>query len=432
MSKKAGIKLTMRSNVKTLSLKFYAEQIGLEPDATSEQIRNYFEPVRDTFKEKFPEDDLCIFIHDKDSNKDDVWEPSIEKLHVHVIWRTHGKPAHVSTVLNRVNVHFRKGLDDNLIINHGIETINNFKDMVEYLPHKTSQARKDGKHEYEWSEMITTYSMDELLAFDNSYVPTAKLDAAQVLMDESYKAGFERIGWMNLRKKYKNDPVTYDKLITKKMFRARYNDGVDDYVSDHHFIPRAAIFIQGSKNVGKSYAVDTFFQNCHRDDEGSPFYTFTLKSGQGTGKFDELDASYDAMVVDDCYVPTLLSLADTAPAKLYRRNSDNQYFVGEWLVILSNKDLFTYCKEVCHIGEGGEDISAILSRFYEFKVIDPTEYMPPVLNLKHEAERSDGNICFYLDLCTKVQSFMDWVNASMKELWERRNDKSPFSVSYDF
>ena len=69
--------LTMRSSVKTLAIKCYEEQM---PDG--------WEAVKERIK-KYPKDSLQILgiCHYKDPATDDIWEPSMEKPHYHIIVR---------------------------------------------------------------------------------------------------------------------------------------------------------------------------------------------------------------------------------------------------------------------------------------------------------------------------------------------------------
>lgn len=117
-----GSKMTVKSNVKTLALKVYDEQI---PDGWTNLQKRIKELKKDEYQ--------CLAIkHDKDVLGDDFFEPATEKPHYHILIRVMKDSQnvtksgrHVSTILNDLGIVFRKE-DATMIANHGIETVGDF------------------------------------------------------------------------------------------------------------------------------------------------------------------------------------------------------------------------------------------------------------------------------------------------------------------
>ena len=70
---------------------------------------------------------LCIK-HDRDIVTDGIWSSAVVKAHYHILVRlTDGnKRMRVRRILEGLGVVFRQGVDDVLILNHGLETIGKF------------------------------------------------------------------------------------------------------------------------------------------------------------------------------------------------------------------------------------------------------------------------------------------------------------------
>lgn len=151
-----GSKMTMQSNVKTLALKVYDEQI---PDG--------WDKLKERIKELKKDEYQCLGIrHDEDVLGDDFFEPSTEKPHYHILIRVmrdsqnvtkSGK--HVSTILNDLGIIFRKE-DATMIANHGIETVGDFGAYATYLTHDTEKAIADGKQHYNTESIVSNITQE--------------------------------------------------------------------------------------------------------------------------------------------------------------------------------------------------------------------------------------------------------------------------------
>ena len=91
-------RLTMRSNVRTLSIKIYTEQAPMGIHALIHAI-----VTADPKKMQ-----IIAMKHDRDTMADDFYCPAVEKEHYHILVRVlEDKPKHLSTILNMLGVVFR-------------------------------------------------------------------------------------------------------------------------------------------------------------------------------------------------------------------------------------------------------------------------------------------------------------------------------------
>lgn len=351
--------LTMRSTVKTLSIKCYDEQLALG-----------WEHVQDLIK-KIPKENHVIAIkHDKDYNLDNIWLPSTEKPHYHIIWRTTQKtPWHVSTVLNTLGIYYRPDIDDTLWRNHGVETIRDFGSMAMYLTHETEQAELDGKTWYPIEELVSNLTLDEIKQVREGYKRLSEqckkvsIDELSELDELAYQMGYEL---KDFRLWYKSLPFTIRTNIKMRTIQESYNFGVEDRVELDGEVNRLSVFIHGGNNMGKTHAAKQALKGKK-----------TLKlNGGGTGKFDKLTPTTEAIIIDDYTSPNLLNMADNYMCQAYRRTSNNPYWCGRYFIVTSNLTFRQWLEKcgietttgeydpVTHIEKDSEHFRAMCSRFY--------------------------------------------------------------------
>jgi hypothetical protein len=141
-----------------------------------------------------------------------------------------------------------------------------------------------------------------------------------------------------------------------KTIRESYNRGVKKRVAEHTEILRKCVFIHGEANTGKTYAAQAALA-------GKKILRI---GGGGTGKFDNLLASHDAIIIDDDTCPYLLNMADNYYCQAYRRRENNPIWAGDWFVVTSNKDFEEWIKS-CGI-KSHEHINALHTRFFECEI----------------------------------------------------------------
>ncbi|WP_332374607.1 hypothetical protein [Lactococcus cremoris] len=78
---------------------------------------------------------VIAIVHNKDEVTDGIWELATEKPHLHVIFRCvdKKKSVRVYKILEWLGIEFRKGLDDDLWMNHGVETVGNYSNYAVFI-----------------------------------------------------------------------------------------------------------------------------------------------------------------------------------------------------------------------------------------------------------------------------------------------------------
>lgn len=378
--KKQRIKysLSLTSVTRSLSLKFYAEELmdsvlrakyisaGLNKEVTPNQLDNYSKISRDewsdnattqtienrvveAFKQRIvdlgdKDDSWYIFAiyHNKDQvkNENDYFDISVKKGHFHVlIWKRDSKRFRVSSVMSKLGLHYIKA-DSDMIWNHGSEVIHNRPAMVTYLTHETDEAEDQGKHLYDEDELIMTRSAKSVYSslradYDKIRKSIKKDDAAWDHLEiEAEKLG-SKLGnyrvWIH--KKF-----TYSERSSKKMqqIREAYNRGLHENMKRENSLTRCAIYIYGSGNLGKTTNAIAALNSLDLD---------YLLCPRGSGKYDSVDSTTDALVFDDNFVSDVLTVSDNKKAILHRRNKDDRPWLGTYVVITNNMPPLEYfCK----------------------------------------------------------------------------------------
>lgn len=347
MSKKKDedVGLTTRSTVKTLSIKAYDEQM---PDGW-ENVKSLIKGLKKKYQ-------VIAIRHDRDYNKDDIWLPSIEKPHYHIIMRvTDGKGVHLSTFLKMLNIVFRPGIDDQLWINHGIETIKKFKRMALYLTHDTEEAQLEGKAQYELEELVSNHTIEEIKKIREGYIRVAdagnkvSMEEMAELDEQAQQIGYEL---KDFNTWYSSLPFSIRSNTKMKTIKESYQLGIKKKVDEKAELNRLCIFIKGKANVGKTYSAIQALSG----------KSILRVGGGGTGKYDNLTVTTDAIIIDDDTTPNLLNMTDNYVCQAYKRNSNNPYWAGKYFIITSNLEFPEYL-ETCgvNVEKHGE---AVKSRFY--------------------------------------------------------------------
>lgn len=355
--------LTMESSVKTIAIKCYDEQLGM----TWDEFKKIAERIDKSGYE------INSIAHDDDFLNNDVFDPDREKTHYHILMRTRDNTARkVKTYLKMLQINFRPGLDDDLFKKDGVTTVGSWARYSLYLIHGTEEAIKDGKKPYRIEDIVSNSSYDELvklLGGEKHRVNGIKMtnDLGDELAKEAYEVG----------KNLKDFDVWFDELPYNvrirnsdvKEWKRMYNRGMEETLTDPNktAINKLCIFISGPANVGKSYASRYALGNKKILDV----------SGLKTGKFDSLNSSIEAIMIDDDTSSNLLQLCDNRICKMYRRSSDNRLFCGDTVIVTSNLTFFQwYCKcnnivrnEECDLRPEEKDTyEATKSRFYVCRV----------------------------------------------------------------
>ena len=354
MNKNRKKMLTMESKVRTFSIKIYDEQLPLGWDATCNAIRGV-----DSNKTQ-----VMGIRHDADYNSDDIWLPSIEKAHYHIIGRgINGYSIRIKQLLEMLHVEFRPELDDSLWKNHGVETVKNFANMATYLTHETEEAILDAKTIYPIGNIVSNLTIDEIIEVRQGYIRVGQNGGYKKTFTEmaeldavARKLGYDLGNFNNWY--YDLDFGTRCSAKLKVIERSYY-DGVERRVREDGTLIRLCIYIKGDKNTGKTYTSKQVLKGKEILEIG----------GGGTGKFDKLLPSTDAIILSDDRCPNLLNMTDNYMCQAYRRQSNNPYWCGDVFVVTSNlsfDDWLTDCgiKITDDSGHYSEHYRAMKSRFY--------------------------------------------------------------------
>ncbi len=381
--KKKPVLLHNRSNVRKVIIKCYDEQLPEGWDVVKKRIQNTDTAVYWIFAIK----------HDMDEIGDDFWEPSKDKPHYHFLVIVKFKNENNATaqfrlnrILRDIGIVFRPGDDDELLANHNghsaIETCKDITTSLMYLTHETEKSLDEGKFQYDREQVVSNLSLEEVNHLRQGYISLGGLrKPTDAHMAELDKKAFE-IGY-NLEdfKAWYNKLSFMERNSTKmRTVRESYHRGQDFRMEEKQEIVRLCIYIQGEKNIGKTYAAK----------QALKAYNPLSVGGGGTGKFDDLSPRNDAIIIDDDKCPNLLNMSDNYICRAYKRGRDNPAWCGHYLVITSNVHFEDWlndcgimnCEKYYSTGEVYNPQDAVKTRFYICKVVEESFDGTPIKVLK--------------------------------------------------
>lgn len=361
-SKKKKVAVTFGSEPRTLALKFYPEQLLDEKsriqfmkcdDATRQRwidqlTREFIKQIKNF---KYLDFQIAGILHDSDKVKaaDDPFQISIEKAHWHLIIRRLSKKRfRVNRIIQLLGLHYikDKNFDDSAMWNNGgAEIIRDFASYFLYLTHETNQAITDGKHKYDRSEVITNFdetTRESLWQAGLRHQKKSNIDWDEI-NDLAYNFG------LNLKD---FDPWIEANLTVaeqaNKNFRVvskSYQRGLSEGVAKIGHITRCSILIHGEGNLGKSYTSLEALKALHLN---------VYRASKGSGKYDNLSTSTDAMIFDDVAVSDARNVFDNLAVTLHRRNSNDRAWLGNYAVVTTNDDPETFCRKMACVNSTDE------------------------------------------------------------------------------
>lgn len=318
---------------------------------------------------------VLAIVHNRDTVTDGIWALANEKPHMHVIFRCvdRKKRVRVKTILNMLGIEFRKGIDDSLWLNHGVESVGDFSAYANYLTHETEEAIKDNKELYSIHDIVSNLDESGIkqvrsgytrIVADDIRVTTSELAE---LDKKAYKLGYE-LG--NFHSWYENLSFVIRAHSKLKTVKESYDFGVAKRIKDNISVNRLCVFIEGDPNTGKTYA----------SEKAIPSEDVLKVRGGGSGKFDNLRADVGGILIDDDVCPNLLNMSDNYPCHAYKRNSNNPVWAGDHLIVTSNKTFREWLEDCgikttryvdgCARYDDTEHYEAMRSRFYICKVVN--------------------------------------------------------------
>lgn len=369
-NKKSSI--SYNSVVKTLNLKFYAEQL-LEEYMTDDELYQYYNDLNADYQsrlqnpsnatlalsqgatydylydrlkervEKFnPEFQVMYIVHDEDTvaDDDDFFILSSVKSHVHmVIKKRNNKSFRINSLMKNLGINFRRHVDNELW-KHGVATCKKFASSVAYLTHETESAEASGKTIYSRDKIIANCPASEVDDFREGYLLSnehRKLTVQELakLDNQFYDYGYNLKDYDTLYNSLDFITRSNNKIRTIK---ESYERGVQERIKkEPPKINRVCLFIEGPPNTGKTYAINKALKNLSHK-----IYEVT---GGGSGKFDKLSITDTAITIDDEVCPNLLNMTDSRITTAYKRNRNNPYWTGNTFVVTSNKKFLSWCTD---------------------------------------------------------------------------------------
>lgn len=366
-SKNSKRKINMHSKTYSLAIKCYAEQLAFSEEDTYNAIRNI---------DKSEMQVQCIK-HYRDKTTDGIWVTSDVKPHYHIIVRmtNRKKCMRVFDILVKLHIVFRASLDDDLIEHNALETVRNYTQYSMYLTHETEESINEAKELYSIDEIVSNMSIDEIKKIREGYV---RLCANKKLTNEDlitidemfFSTGYDLL---DFEKMYNDLPFHVRSNAKIRTFKESYERGLDKRIKKCETLIRCCIFVEGQANVGKTYASREALRLTNHSN-------ILTVGGGGTGKFDKLTASTEAILIDDDTCSNLLNMSDNFICRAYRRGSNNPVWAGNMLVVTSNHSFpewLQLCKldvrltyyNCSHCFVLGDTAKAVMTRFFICKVV---------------------------------------------------------------
>lgn len=386
--KKNKNEITMESQLVKVNMKFYSEQIIGEEKDFIERVKNF---NKDKIRIVATKHDRCT---KRDEN--DTFEVANIKPHWHLTAWCVGeeKRKRVKEWLKLLGIEFRKDKDELLFINHGVEYCQYIDSSVLYQQHLTEAAQRAGKEVYELEEMVSNLTIEEIKQIEQGYKklePEERRPSIRNMADLANKA--EEIGY-NLEDFdtwWDTLPFIVQSNGKMKTIRERYIRGIEKRVAENNSVVRLSIFIEGPHDKGKTHA-------CLKALAGKEIL---LVAGGGTGQYDKLKPSTDAIIVDDDKSPNVLKLADNYYCQVYRRGSNNPWWCGDYFIVTTNKNFRQWIEEngiktqEYNVEKGQwedtHEYKAIESRFYICNIGECIHTGKNVLMCHKPSERGTGS-----------------------------------------
>lgn len=428
-------------------MKFYAEQCGYVP-ASDPVFADMVQVLTDcltAFKCSLPGDaSMDAYIHTDDMVEvnGSPFEVASEKPHAH-LYVHFTERKRFSTFLNDLkscNIDLMCNPEATKLLKHVVEEGKGFPNeqrvgqgesyCVVYNCHADNTSKNiKGKVEYPWNDPrhITTYTEEQFNEFvrlqNLTNIPSFPKEVSQGeklnALKEARELGF-RGG--DFDEWYFNElPPVFRTTRFRSQLHDEYGYGLDNFLADSHNtnMTRLCIYLQGPRNVGKTYAVSYALEQLG-------YKVYSVSDGGGTGKMDDYHYWHDALVLDDASLDSLLDFADDKIYRCYRRGSRNNLFAAKVLAVTSNISFEDYYKRTHHINTDGdawdpkhdEEYQALCSRFIRVSVGADGHIVGPIAQeLRGTPERQNEKLELF-------NSLLPLIISSMYEYYKKKSLQS--------
>lgn len=307
-----------------------------------------------------------------------------EKPHIHIafIFDHRSRPITVLKYLTKFGLDIDVEKDRTLYTHEGYKVLNFQRHdqyrAYAYMTHETDQAIFEGKPTYSKDALVTSFDslkkeeyesnyrkyFDKL--FLNKYGQVQEISEENQLiiyLDECFRLGYN----LEDLDSYLDTLPKHYLLKYKRKFPEYYYDGARKRYEDKSNLDvlRVSIYIEGVPECGKTYgSIHTLL------DLGRKVYQVGQSSGSGG---EDNIKPRDCLVYDDRIPKNCLDKADTNICELYRRNSSNGLFGGDFFIMNYNssfEDAFkNYYKDKDDASDSLSDQAlAVKSRLFIIKV----------------------------------------------------------------
>lgn len=374
--------LNISKQVRSCQIMLYTDQIGYRKEEIEiEEQKKILKDWLDSIKL----DGVLFYgiVHDSDLTTlldDDGYSDKDEKPHIHLVFYSN-KVFRPITIFKKLGIEIIK--DDETLYTHGGFSYLNNKNhdtckAIMYLVHQTDAAVLENKFPYNITDIVSNDTGDWFLTYKEEYLTYSKglfvnkkgkvreLDEENMLfdiLDEVFKLGYNLGDFdsylESLPRRYK---YKYEKKIEEYYYKGVHRRYEDKASLDVH---RVSIFIYGPAGCGKTYGSVHTLIDMNRK-------VYQVGQSSGTGGEDNIKPN-DCLIYDDRIPKNALDKADTNICELYRRNSGNGVFGGDFFIINHNRDFDdafkNYYKDKDDVSTGlSEEARALKTRFYILEV----------------------------------------------------------------
>lgn len=377
--------LDLSKTCKACDLLLYVDQIGHRKEKLTVDEQKII--LNSFLEEDIDLDDIAFYgiVHDSDLKTlvdKEGYSEELEKPHIHLVFYCSSHQFRPIVLFKKLGIDITQA-DVNYLTHGGFEYLNIRKHevckSVLYLVHQTDKSILDRKFPYEVANIVTNDpDRDYFLHYSDEYNKychglfisktgqVKQLDEEDMLfdiLDEVFKLGYDLGDFdsylESLPRRYK---YKYEKKIEEyyyKGVRRRYEDKAN---LDVH---RVSIFIYGPPGCGKTYGSIHTLLDLDRK-------VYQVGQSSGTGGEDYIKPN-DCLVYDDRIPKNALDKADTNICELYKRNSGNGIFGGDFFIINHNRCFYeafkNYYKDKDDDStELSEEAKALATRFYVLEV----------------------------------------------------------------
>lgn len=241
--------LKLTSSSRTLAAKFYDDQLPSGEDAFIDAVKNSASNERQ----------IIAIKHNKSESKE----------HWHLIERVTDDSndiIYANTALHDLGIYYRKGTDDELIKNRGLETVGKFENYAAYLLHITEEAKAENKPEYNVEDIVSNLPLDEVKKIIAGCASKKHRMTKNDYIIKAHEAGEALVSFDDYIETIDSRDMT---IALKKTLFKEYAYSADQKINNGIRIPRLCVVI----NIDESISADRVEYSAKKALEGKSWET---------------------------------------------------------------------------------------------------------------------------------------------------------------